>query len=114
VPAGTPSADGNWYWNGGSWVPAFNRPAGVQPVYAVQPKSPALALILSFFIPGVGTLVNGETGKGIGILLGWLVSAFLTVFCLVGLVAAIPLWIWGMVDAYTGAQNWNRERGIIS
>jgi TM2 domain-containing membrane protein YozV len=86
----------------------------VQPGYAVQPRNPAVALLLSFFIPGLGTLVNGETGKGLAILLSWLVSAIFTVFCLVGLLAALPLWIWGMVDAYTGAQRWNRERGIIS
>ncbi len=130
------SADGQWVWNGGAWVPnpsaapqmpvPYTAPAPVQyaPLtyptaggYAIAPKSPAVSLIVSFFLPGVGSMINGDTGIGITILLLWLLAIFLdvTVF---GLIVGVPLglgmWIWGMIDAYQGAQRWNRKHGIIS
>ena len=130
------SADGQWVWNGTTWVPnpsaptrmpvPYAAPAPVHPAplayptaggYAVAPKSPAVSLIVSFLIPGVGSLINGDTGIGITILLLWLLAIALdvTVF---GLIVGVPLglgmWIWGMIDAYQGAQRWNRKHGIIS
>jgi hypothetical protein len=84
----------------------------VQPVHALRPKSPGISLLVSFFLPGVGTIMNGETGKGAGILVGWGASVVFSVFCLLGIIAVIGLWIWGMVDAYTGAQAWNRAHGF--
>jgi hypothetical protein len=33
---------------------------------------------------------------------------------IVGIVGVIGFWIWGMVDAYQGAQRWNARHGIIS
>ena len=83
------------------------------PQPAVAPKNPGLALVASFFIPGLGTLMNGETGKGIGILVGYFVS-FLLAFVVIGIPLMIGLWIWGMVDAYSGAKRWNARHGIIS
>jgi hypothetical protein len=35
-------------------------------------------------------------------------------FLLVPLLFAFGIWVWGMVDAYQGAQRWNRRHGIIS
>lgn len=80
---------------------------------AVAPKNPAIALLASFFIPGLGTLMNGETGKGAGILVGYFVS-FLLAFVIIGIPLMLGLWIWGMVDAYNGARTWNARHGIIS
>jgi TM2 domain-containing membrane protein YozV len=88
------------------WTPA---PMG----YAVAPKNPAVSLLASFFIPGLGTMLNGEVGKGIGILVGYFVSLFLF-FLIVPLLIALGIWVWGMVDAYQGAQQWNRRHGILS
>jgi TM2 domain-containing membrane protein YozV len=130
------SADGQWVWNGTAWVPnpsagtrlpvpyAAPDPVQYAPVayptaggYAVAPKNAAVSLIVSFFLPGVGSMINGDTGIGITILLLWLLAIFLdvTVF---GLIVGVPLglgmWIWGMIDAYQGAQRWNRRHGIIS
>jgi TM2 domain-containing membrane protein YozV len=130
------SADGQWAWNGSAWVPnpsaptqmpvPYTAPAPVQyaPMayptaggYAVAPKSPAVSLIVSFFLPGVGSMINGDVGIGITILLLWILAIGLdvTVF---GLIVGVPLglgmWIWGMIDAYQGAQRWNRKHGIIS
>jgi TM2 domain-containing membrane protein YozV len=83
------------------------------PGYQVAPKNPGLSLLASFFIPGLGSMVNGEVGKGIGILVGYLVSAVL-VLLVIGIVGMLGFWIWGMVDAYQGAQKWNARHGIIS
>jgi len=79
----------------------------------VAPKSPGIGLLASFFVPGLGTMINGDVGKGVGILVGYVVCLLLS-FLILPLFGALGLWIWGMVDAYTGAQNWNRSHGIIS
>lgn len=67
-------------------------------------RNPALSVILSFFIPGLGTIVNGDVRKGL-IILG------LYVLCLVLAVLAsvffvfiqLGVLVWGMVDAYRSA-----------
>lgn len=83
------------------------------PPYAVAAKNPGLSLLASFFVPGLGSMINGEVGKGIGILLGYLVSAVLTVV-IVGFVGLLGFWVWGMVDGYQGARAWNARHGIVS
>jgi TM2 domain-containing membrane protein YozV len=88
-----------------AWAP----PGG----FAVAPKNPAVSLLASFFIPGLGTMLNGEVGKGAGILVGYFLCLF-TFFLIVPLLVAVGLWVWGMVDAYQGAQSWNRRHGILS
>ncbi len=91
-------------------------PQGYQPGYgqpAVQPKNPALALLGSFFVPGLGSFMNGEGGKGIIILVGYVISLLL-MFVLIGFFTAPIFWIWGMVDGYQGAQRWNAQHGIVS
>lgn len=88
-------------------------PQGVPVGYQVAPKNPALALLASFFIPGLGTMMNGQAGKGVGILAGYIVSWILT-FVIIGIFGLIGFWVWGMVDAYQGAKKWNAAHGIIS
>ena len=83
------------------------------PAYRVAPKNPAVSLLVSFFVPGVGSMINGDVGKGVVILVGYIISVFL-VIVLVGLLGMLGFWIWGMVDAYTGAQKWNLRHGIVS
>ena len=78
---------------------------------AVARKEPGLALLVSFFVPGVGTIMNGETGKGVAILVGYLVCWALS-WLLLPLVGVFGLWIWGMVDAYQGAQRFNMAHGL--
>jgi len=130
------SPDGLWVWNGTAWVPnpsaatrlpvPYTAPAPLQysslayPAaggYAVAPKSPAVSLIVSFFLPGVGSMMNGDVGIGITILLLWLLAIFLDI-TFIGLVVGVPLgiamFVWGLIDAYQGAQRWNRRHGIIS
>lgn len=115
------SADGRWRWSGTQWISAGPVLAPVVspmvPVaaggLAVQPKNPAVSLIISFFIPGVGSMVNGDVGTGVAILVLWIVGIVLA-FVVIGFVLIIGAWIWGMIDAYQGAQRWNRAHGIIS
>ncbi|HEX3924305.1 MAG TPA: hypothetical protein VHY31_18620 [Streptosporangiaceae bacterium] len=87
--------------------------AGYPAQQVVAAKNPAIGLLLSFFIPGLGSMVNGAVGRGILILalyaVGWLLSLFL-----IGIPLLIGAWIWGLVDGYTSAQRWNRQYGIVS
>jgi TM2 domain-containing membrane protein YozV len=96
--------------HGYGYGPGFG---GYPPPMVVAPRNPTLMLLASFLIPGLGSILNGETGKGIGILLGYLVSVVLTLV-IIGIVGMIGFWIWGMVDAYQGARKWNLRHGIIS
>lgn len=115
------SDDGKWRWDGQQWVP--NTPlapvAGgyvVAPppgTIAVAPKNPAISLIVSIFLPGVGSMINGDVGIGVLILVLYLVGWGLS-FILIGIPLAIGMWIWGLIDAYQGAQRWNRAHGILS
>ena len=77
------------------------------------PKSPGVALLISFFLPGVGSMYAGSVGLGVIILVLWLISA-VAVFFVIGWILAPACWIWGMIAAHMNAQRWNRERGIIS
>ena len=106
----------------GAQRPAASLPAtygmgqqAVQPYPAVQvaAKNPGLALLASFFFPGLGTLMNGQAGKGVAIFIGYAISWVLTII-LIGLVGVFGFWAWGMVDAYQGAKRWNAAHGIIS
>ncbi len=61
----------------------FQQPTTQQPVYTQQPavvreeKNVGVALILSFFFTGSGQVYNGETGKGIAILIAALIGYML-------------------------------------
>lgn len=85
-------------------------PAGYLP--PVTRKEPAISLLVSFFLPGVGSMMNGETNKGVGILVGYIVCVFLF-WLIVPAIAAVGLWVWGMVDAYQGAQRFNMAHGLM-
>jgi TM2 domain-containing membrane protein YozV len=89
---------------------AYGQP---QPLQVVQGRSAGVAVIASLFIPGLGSMLNERVGKGVLILIGYLVSITL---CLVfiGLVLAPAVWIYGMVTANSDAHAWNRKHGILS
>lgn len=82
----------------------FQQPAA-QPVYTQQPaaakteKNAGIAVILSILFPGSGQVYNGETGKGIGLLIGSLIGYL--IFVVPGLI----VWLYGIYDAYTTAQK---------
>ena len=79
----------------------------------VAPKNPAVSLIVSFFLPGVGSMINGDTNRGL-LILGLYIGGVILAIFLIGIPLAIGAWIWGLVDAYQGAQAWNRAHGILS
>jgi TM2 domain-containing membrane protein YozV len=135
-PASHVSPDGQWVWNGTAWVPnPAASPSALVPYsppaptpyaptaypsasgYAIAPKNPAVSLIISFFLPGVGSMINGDVGIGLTILLLWILAIILDV-TFFGLIVGVPLglgmFIWGLIDAYQGAQRWNARHGIIS
>ncbi len=90
-----------------------HHPGGYPAGVAVAPKSPAVALVASFLVAGLGTMLNGEVGKGL-LIVGAYVVSILLMFVLIGFLMAPAVWIWGMVDAYHGAQKWNLAHGIVS
>jgi TM2 domain-containing membrane protein YozV len=112
-------------------APAYPPPAYAPPPQQLVPygvtgapfappvprKDPAIALLVSFLVPGVGSMMNGDVGPGIGILMlyifsivffvcfGWALIGFL------GLPLMLLAWGWGMWHAYQGAVEANRRAG---
>ena len=66
-------------------------------------KSPVLAVLCSFFIPGLGQVYDGELARGIAIFLGTLIGFF--IFIIPGLI----FWIFGMKDASSLANRMNKR-----
>lgn len=102
-----------------SYPPQFVQPFVQAPVHAnvqqlaVHPRSPAAALVMSLFIPGLGSMYAGKAGWGILIVALWLVS-WPMLFFAIGLITLPACWIWGMIAGYSDARAWNRARGIES
>jgi len=66
--------------------------------------SPILALILSFFIPGLGQLYTGQFVKAVGLfLLAVLFGALSTM--LIGIPFYVLVWLYSMYDAYKSAEE---------
>ena len=85
----------------------FQQPAAPQPVYTQQPvaakqeKNAGAAAILSFFFAGSGQAYNGQTLKGVGILIGLIITSFIPLI-------PIIVWIYGVYDAYSTSQKMNK------
>ncbi|MBA2375887.1 MAG: DUF5683 domain-containing protein [Actinomycetota bacterium] len=73
-------------------------------------KSAGLAAVLSFFIPGVGQIYNGQILKGIILIVIGLINAALTVI-LIGYVTHVITVIYAVYDAYKTAERINARRG---
>jgi len=73
-------------------------------------RNPVASLLASLVIPGLGTIINGETGKGIVILVVW-ITAWLLVLMTVGLIIVPAVWIYGMYEAFQGARRYNLAHG---
>jgi TM2 domain-containing membrane protein YozV len=61
-------------------------------------RNPAVALVLSLFIPGAGQFYNGDSKRGALMLVGALVSLMLVAF-MIGVFSGAAIWIWSMVNA---------------
>jgi TM2 domain-containing membrane protein YozV len=81
--------------------------------YQTQPHSAWLAVTASFFVPGLGSMLNEQTGKGVGILAAYILSCVLC-FIIIGFILAPGVWVYGMVAANNDAHAWNRAHGIMS
>jgi TM2 domain-containing membrane protein YozV len=73
---------------------------------AIQTKSAGLATVLSLIFPGLGQLYNGRFGKGIGLIVLSVISIALFLV-IIGFVIYFLIWIYGMIDAYNGANRIN-------
>ena len=89
--------------------PAYGPP----PVQVIAAKNPAVGVILSIFIPGLGTIVNGDTARG-AIILGLYVFGWILTIILIGFPILIGAWVWGLVDGYLSAQRWNTAHGVLA
>jgi TM2 domain-containing membrane protein YozV len=69
-------------------------------------KSPGLAAILSFLCCGLGQIYNGEIGKGIAMLIVYVICLCLSILIL-PIIFALILWIYGIYDAYNTAKEIN-------
>jgi len=67
-------------------------------------KNPGLAAVLSFLIPGLGQIYNGEIGKGFLIVGANVLSWILTVV-FVGFILLPIVWGYAVYDAYKTASR---------
>ena len=66
--------------------------------------SPLLAVVLSFFIPGLGQFYTGQLLKAVLLfVLAVVFGALSTV--LIGIPFYLVVWLYSMYDAYTAAQK---------
>ncbi|GAA1161909.1 hypothetical protein [Ornithinicoccus hortensis] len=85
----------------------------------VEAKNPVISLVASFFVPGLGSFLNGDTERGIVIFAAYVASWIgyaLLVWVLVGflfLPVALGIWGYGMYHAYRGAEAWNARHGVL-
>jgi TM2 domain-containing membrane protein YozV len=79
----------------------------------VVPKNPAVALIVSVFLPGVGSMIRGQPAVGTAILVAYILGWVLALV-LIGFFILLAAWVFGLVHAYQSAQRWNREHGFTS
>jgi|SRR5579859_4074050 hypothetical protein len=97
--------------------PTFTAPAGMEappggyPTTATGPKSPVVSLIVNLFVPGLSQIIfNEERNKGIAMLVGYIVC-WVLFFLVVTLLIALGIWIWSLIDAYSGTKKWNVAHG---
>ncbi|MGA9140730.1 MAG: type IV pilin, partial [Methanocella sp.] len=69
---------------------------------ALPPKSPLLAAVASFFIPGLGQLYIGEKfTRALLFSIGYIIGLILLI------IPGLLVWLYGIYDAYTRAQKIN-------
>jgi len=74
----------------------------------MKTRSPELAAVLSFFIPGLGQVYNGENLKAVLFMLGAMAAVVLCEFVF-GFFISPMVWVWAVVDAYYSARLINME-----
>lgn len=72
-------------------------------------KNPGAAAVLSFLMPGLGQIYNGQIGIGLAFMLLVWPMAVASIFVGIGLIIAPVVWIVGIWDAYNKAEKYNQE-----
>lgn len=73
-------------------------------------KNPGVAAVLSFFIPGLGQLYNGQLKK-MALFLVLDAANILLTFVVIGYITGFITWIAAIIDAYRSAERINKEEG---
>ncbi len=73
---------------------------------AKEVKSSGLAAVLSFILPGLGQIYNGQIGKGLLFIILLIVSV-LSILILIGIILLPVFWIYNIYDAYDTAKKIN-------
>jgi len=66
--------------------------------------SPILAVILSFFIPGLGQFYTGQLVKAIALFIMAVIFGYLSII-IIGIPFYLIVWFYSMYDAYVTAQQ---------
>jgi TM2 domain-containing membrane protein YozV len=75
---------------------------------AKERKSSGIAAVLSFFVPGLGQIYNGQIGRGILFIFIYFILILLS-FVLIGIPFLLFFWMYGMYDAYRTAEaTWKK------
>lgn len=70
-------------------------------------RNPGVAAVLSFFIPGLGQIYNGQIGMAI---VYFVFAIFSVIACsiIIGFITTPIIWIVGIIDAYRSAEKLNK------
>ena len=88
------------------FCPECGHPTTTGAVVVNQSKSPLLAVILSFFIVGLGQIYLGLVKKGLLLIAAAIIAGCLTLIY-IGWVIWVIVWIYSMYDAYNSAEKIN-------
>lgn len=95
---------------GGKTV-VYDAPIPVQSQIVQTPakiKDPGIAVVLSFFIPGVGHIYVGKIGEGIFFLVSGIVTTIVGFIYPSYWVVYLIIWVLAMYNAYAWAEKINR------
>ena len=96
-PSGAPTQR---YFDGTQWTDQLAPFAAPVPQASPPPKSAAVAGLLQLFLGtfGLGRFYIGDSGTAVAQLILGLIGLFFTLFCFIGMVILVPLWIWTFID----------------
>lgn len=90
-----------------------SRRRGGRRAHYAQQHNPALCAVLSLLMPGAGQMVAGDVGRGVALLGAYValwVAGVVVLGC-AGLVGALVVAVFAVVDAYSMAEQANRRAG---
>ena len=67
--------------------------------------SAILAVILSFFIPGLGQFYTGQFLKAVLLFVAYVIFCGMTLVFFIPIIACLFIWIYSMLDAYNAAKG---------